>query len=342
MKIAIVTDAWHPQINGVVTTLSHTQRVLASWGHDVHVLSPVGHRTFPCPTYPEIRLAVLPERKLHGLLEGLDADAIHIATEGPLGVSARRFCVRRGLDFTTSYHTRFPQYVSKRLPIPEGWSYAYLRGHHNAARCTMVATEGQRRELLGQGFRNVAIWSRGVDIERFRPLGRNHLPLPRPIWMYAGRIAVEKNLEAYLSLDLPGTKVVVGDGPDLKALARQFPDAHFAGYRFGEELPMLLSSADVFVFPSRTDTFGLVVLEAMACGTPIAAFPVSGPLDVVDDGVTGILDGDLRRAALAALHLDRDACRAAAERRTWSVATGQFLENLAPVRDPGEALPAAV
>jgi glycosyltransferase involved in cell wall biosynthesis len=328
MRIAIVTDAWQPQVNGVVTTLTHTQRTLAAWGHDVTVLSPVGHRTLPCPTYPEIRLAVLPNRKLQRALVGAAADAVHIATEGPLGMAARRLCRRLGLAFTTSYHTQFPQYVAKRLPIPESWSYAFLRGHHNAARRTMVATESQRQELLQNGFRDVVIWPRGVDASRFRPRGRDHLAVDRPIWMYVGRLAVEKNLEAYLELDLPGTKVLVGDGPDQRGLSRRFPAARFVGYKFGDELAELLSSADVFVFPSRTDTFGLVMLEAMACGTPVAAFPVTGPVDVVDHGVTGVLSESLQEAALGALRLDREDCRAAVAQRTWSAATSRFLEHL--------------
>jgi len=332
MRIAIVTDAWYPQVNGVVTTLTHTRRTLAEWGHDVAVLTPAGHLTLPCPTYPEIKLAVLPDRKLRAVLKSTEPDAVHIATEGPLGLAANRICRRTGLAFTTSYHTQFPQYVAKRLPVPESWSYAFLRRHHGAAQRTMVATESQRLELLRNGFRDVVIWPRGVDAAQFRPRGREHLRLERPIWMYVGRLAVEKNLEAFLELGLPGTKVLVGEGPDRRSLEGRFPAARFIGYKFGDELAELLSSADVFVFPSRTDTFGLVMLEAMGCGTPVAAFPVTGPVDVVEHGVTGFLDEDLEAAALAALQLDRAACRAAAVERSWSAATGRFLEHLVASR----------
>ena len=328
MKLAIVTDAWRPQINGVVTTLGRTRDCLVALGHEVLVVAPEGYATIPCPTYPEIRLALLPGRRLRRALDQYAPDAIHVATEGPLGIAARRFCTRARLAFTTSYHTQFPQYVRKRVPIPESWSYAYLRGHHGAARRTLVATEQQRRNLVENGFDNVVIWSRGVDTDLFRPCGREHLRWPRPIWIYVGRVAVEKNLEAFLAADLPGAKIVVGDGPDLAKLRQRFATAHFVGYKFGDELARHLSSADVFVFPSRTDTFGLVMLEAMACGTPVAAYPVTGPIDVVRDGYSGRLDEDLTRAALAALEIPREQCRRAALEHTWERATAQFLAHL--------------
>jgi glycosyltransferase involved in cell wall biosynthesis len=328
MKLAIVTDAWAPQINGVVTTLSRTRDCLEGRGNEVIVISPEHFPTVPCPTYPEIRLAMLPGRRVAGMLSRAAPDAIHIATEGPLGIAARRYCERKGLEFTTSYHTRFPEYVRKRIPLPERWSYAYLRLHHGKARKMLVGTEHIRRELQSREFRNVVIWSRGVDARLFRPCGRNHLELPRPIWMYAGRVAVEKNLRAFLSLDVPGTKVVVGDGPDLERLRKAFPNAHFVGYKFGDELARHLSSADTFVFPSRTDTFGLVMLEAMACGTPIAAYPVASPIDVVRDGFSGCLDEDLAVAARHALEIPRANCRAAALERTWERATDEFVSHL--------------
>ena len=335
MKLVIVTDAWRPQINGVVTTLMHTRECLEQAGHEVVVVSPEQYTTIPCPTYPEIRLAVLPGGRLASTLAREAPDAIHVATEGPLGSAARRYCVRRGLRFTTSYHTQFPQYVRKRAPIPEAWSYAYLRRHHGKAERTLVATHRQRLDLLAHGFRNVVIWSRGVDTDTFRPYERNHLAYPRPIWIYAGRVAVEKNLEAYLRIDLPGTKVVVGDGPDLAKLRARFPAAHFVGYKFGVALAEHLSSADVFVFPSRTDTFGLVMLEAMACGTPVAAYPVTGPIDVVRDGVSGRLNEDLAIAAREALAIRRDDCRRAALERTWSRATEEFLSHLVRANGAG-------
>jgi glycosyltransferase involved in cell wall biosynthesis len=333
MRIAIATDAWQPQVNGVVTTLSRTTATLRAKGHDVLVLSPDAHRTLPCPTYPEIRLALLPRRAIERALRAFVPDALHVATEGPIGMAGRRYCTSAGLAFTTSYHTQFPQYVRQRVPIPESWSYAYLRRHHGAAQRTLVATEHVRRELVAHGFRNVVLWSRGVDTEVFRPCGRAHLALPRPIWVYAGRVAVEKNLHAFLGLALPGTKVVVGDGPDRTALMQRYPETVFTGYKFGAELAAHLSAADVFVFPSRTDTFGLVMLEAIACGTPVAAFPVTGPLDVINRGVNGELGDDLAHAALAALRLDRAACRASALARTWERATEQFLSHLVYAAD---------
>jgi glycosyltransferase involved in cell wall biosynthesis len=341
VKIAIVTDAWRPQVNGVVTTLSRTSETLRTLGHDVRVLSPDGHRTIPCPTYPEIRLALLPSRRLAAMLDEYAPDAIHVATEGPLGMTAVNYCRARRLSFTTSYHTQFPQYVRKRVPIPPSWTYEILRRHHAHARRTLVATEQQRRELIAHGFRNVVLWSRGVDTELFRPRGREHLSLPRPIFVYLGRVAVEKNLGAFLELDLPGTKAIIGDGPDRALLAARYPAAVFLGYRFGVELASALSAADVFVFPSRTDTFGLVMLEAMACGTPVAAYPVIGPVDVVKAGITGVLDEDLGRAALAALDVDRDGCRREASRWTWERASGQFLAHLVRARD-GQDLAADV
>jgi glycosyltransferase involved in cell wall biosynthesis len=340
MKIAIVTDAWSPQVNGVVTTLQRTRQALERRGLTVEVVSPGEFWTVPCPTYPEIRLALWPGPGLTKRLDEYAPDAVHIATEGPLGAAARRYCVAQGLAFTTSYHTQFPQYLRKRVPIPEPWSYAYLRHHHNRARRTLVATEHQRRDLVANGFHNVVIWSRGVDAELFKPCGREHLALPRPISIYVGRVAIEKNLDAFLGLELPGTKVVVGDGPDRAQLEHRYPGARFVGYKFGEDLARCLSTADVFVFPSRTDTFGLVMLEAMACGTPVAAFPVTGPIDVVTAGVDGALDEDLGRATLAALALDRGACRRSALTRTWDRASSQFLSHLVRARTGEDLAPA--
>jgi glycosyltransferase involved in cell wall biosynthesis len=336
MKLAIVTDAWSPQVNGVVTTLAHTRRCLEAAGHSVWVESPSGYRTLPCPTYPEIRLALCPARRLRRSLERFAPDAIHIATEGPLGLAASGFCRRRGLAFTTSYHTQFPQYVRKRVPIPESLSYAFLRRHHGAARRTLVGTPHQRDDLVQHGFSNVVLWSRGVDTDVFTPGARGGIAAARPIFLYAGRVAIEKNLEAFLDLDLPGSKVIVGGGPDSSKLAKRYPDAHFVGYKFGRELAAYMSAADVFVFPSRTDTFGIVMLEAMACGTPIAAYPVTGPIDVVEDGVTGVLDENLGTSARKALQLDRRACRNAALQRTWQRATAQFVSYLVCARTGGD------
>jgi len=330
-KIVIVTDAWSPQINGVVNTLQHTRDCLDAMGCRVDMLTPADHRTIPCPTYPEIRLSVRPSAKLGRRLDVLKPDHIHIATEGPLGIAARRYCMRNELAFTTSYHTQFPEYIRKRLPLPLGVSYRFVRRFHQAAVCTMVATAGQESLLKQWRFRNIVRWSRGVDADVFRPDEPEPLDVRRPLFAYAGRVAVEKNIEAFLGLELPGSKCVIGDGPDLEKLKRRWPDVLFTGYRFGRELARHLASADAFVFPSLTDTFGLVMLEAMACGVPVAAFPVTGPLDVVTQGETGILDNDLRRAALAALGLDRRSCREAALCHTWQAASQQFLDNLVPV-----------
>lgn len=333
MKIAICTDAWLPQVNGVVTTLSRTRDELETFGHEVQVFSPAsGFRTFPLPTYPEIRLAWWPGPRLARLLEEFTPDRVHIATEGPIGLAARAWCLRHGWRFTTSYHTRFPELVQARLPVPVGPVYRLLRWFHGHADATLVATPQMRAHLQAQGFANVVLWGRGVDTALFAPTRRLPLDLPRPVWVYAGRLAVEKNLEAFLALPLPGSKLVIGDGPDRARLAARFPTVHFAGYRFGAELAGWIAAGDVFVFPSRSETFGLVMLEAMACGLPVAAYPVTGPIDVVQDGVTGVLRDDLHTACLAALALDRAAVRAAALRCSWERAAREFESHLVPLR----------
>lgn len=333
MRIAIVTDAWRPQVNGVVTTLSRTEAELQLMGHEVLVINPQQFRTFPLPSYPEIRLALRPAGRVAKLLEDFRPQHIHIATEGSLGFAARNYCRNNRLNFTTAYHTQFPEYIRKRVPIPLPLSYGVLRRFHGGARRTMVATNSMRNLLLQWGFTNVVLWERGVDSSLFQPSDDriNLLAQQRPVWIYVGRVAVEKNIEAFLNLDLPGTKQVVGEGPALPALKARFRDVQFLGYQFGEQLAATIAAADVFVFPSLTDTFGLVMLEAMACGLPVAAFPVTGPVDVVKPGITGILNHDLRKAALAALELDRTACRREALKRTWQHATSQFVANLVPV-----------
>jgi len=330
MKVAIVTDAWRPQINGVVTTLSTTGTLLEQFGHDVRFVTPDGFKTFPCPTYPSIRLARNP---IHGVRRALDAfepDAIHIATEGPLGWTARHYCHAQRLNFTTSYHTRMAEYIRLRVPIPLAWSYGVLRRFHSRAVRTLVPTESQRQHLLRLGFRNLVIWSRGVDTTLFRPGDKDLLDGPRPIAMYMGRVAVEKNIEAFLDLKLPGSKYVVGDGPDLDTLRRRYPEVHFTGFKHGAELAAYLAAADVFVFPSRTDTFGLVLLEAMACGVPVAAYPVTGPVDVIKPGINGALNEDLAKAVHAALQVDPASCRQYAVNRSWKAATEQFFNHLTP------------
>jgi glycosyltransferase involved in cell wall biosynthesis len=349
MRLLVATDAWHPQINGVVRTLDTVVGELRRRGHEVEVVKPADFATMPLPSYPEIRLAFASAAALGRHIDRFRPDAIHVATEGPVGRAARRAALRRGLAFTTSYHTRFPEYLSARLPVPERLTYALLRRFHNAAAAVMVATPTLAGELVGRGFTNIVPWSRGVDTQLFRPEASLALDLPRPVFLSVGRVAVEKNLEAFLSLDLPGTRLVVGDGPARASLQARFPKAVFVGSKVGAELAAFYASADVFVFPSRTDTFGLVLLEALASGLPVAAFPVPGPLDVVGSGVPGAqavaaLSEDLRGACLAALRLDRAACRAFAEARSWSACTDQFLGHLVRVdgrmASSREALPA--
>jgi glycosyltransferase involved in cell wall biosynthesis len=326
--IAIVTDAWHPQVNGVVTTLGRTKAGLEALGHRVFLLSPSLFPTLPCPTYPEIRLALARRGRVYRLLDGAGAAAIHIATEGPLGLAARRYCLRRGRCFTTSFHTRFPEYVKLRFGVPLGLTYRFLKWFHRPAHRVMVATPSLKSDLARHGFERLGLWSRGVDTELFRPYPKDYLDAPRPISMYVGRVAVEKNLEAFLGLSLPGTKYVVGAGPALERLRAQYPKARFAGFRSGYDLARHVASADVFVFPSRTDTFGLVLIEAMACGVPVAAYPVPGPQDVVRQGVTGCLSEDLGKAVQGALGMGAEACREHALAFSWPASTQQFLHNL--------------
>jgi glycosyltransferase involved in cell wall biosynthesis len=332
MRIMIVTDAWFPQTNGVVNTLAQTAAWLGRFGHEVRLTVPRDFRTIPCPSYPEIRVAVSPMAKLARSFAAFEPQAVHIATEGPLGFAARRYCLRHGLRFTTSYHTQFPQYLRSRWPIPLWVSYAGLRCFHAAAHSCMVSTPGVQADLLARGFRNLVRWQRGVDTQLFRPRPKDFLPLPRPIAAYVGRVAVEKNVAAFLRMPWRGTKIVIGDGPERARLQSQYPDAVYAGFRYGEDLAAHLAAADVLVFPSLTDTFGLVNLEAMACGVPVAAFPVTGPIDVVEDGVTGALDTDLARAADRALQIGPHACRTRALQSSWDACTRQFEGNLVASR----------
>jgi glycosyltransferase involved in cell wall biosynthesis len=330
MRIAIVTDAWKPQVNSVVTTLSETARCLTAAGHIVQLFTPLDFLRVPCPIYPEIRLSLLPGWRLARMLDEFAPQRVHIATEGPLGIAARRHCVSRRMPFTTSYHTQFPQYVRARLPIPTSWSYAFLRWFHGPSLRTLVATESMRRDMLDHGFGHVSVWSCGVDTDLFRPHDKNYLREERPILMYAGRVAVERDLEAFLELDTPGTKYVVGDGPALPALRRRYPHVVYAGYRFGDELAWHLAAADVFVFPSRTDTFGLVLLEALASGLPVAAYPEPGPLDIVDGTGVGVLNVDLAVAARQAIAISPERCREVALQYSWRASAEQFVHNLQP------------
>ncbi len=335
MRILIVSDAWHPQVNGVVRTLTKTVEVLVRQGHAVEVVGPGEFRRVPCPTYPEIELAILPYRALVRRIEAFAPDAVHIATEGPLGLAARRYCIRNGFAFTTAYHTKFPEYVEERARLPLSWSYAFMRWFHGASSAVMVATSSLAESLEARGFRNLRTWSRGVDTARFRPRDKNLLDLPRPIHLYAGRVVVDKNIEAFLKLDLPGTKLVVGIGPQLEDYRARYPEAVFAGYLENGALAGYFAAADVFVFPSLTDTFGLVLLEALASGVPVAAYPVTGPLDVIGPHPeVGCLHDDLGLAIQGALGKSPAACRELALRYSWEACSAQFLQNLTPLLPP--------
>jgi glycosyltransferase involved in cell wall biosynthesis len=328
MKIALVTDAWEPQVNGVVRTLKNTARELQALGHTVEMITPLEFRTLPCPTYPDIRLSLFPRGKVTRRLVGFDPDAIHIATEGPLGLAARRFAMSRDIPFTTAYHTRFPEYVHARSGLPLSWTYAFLRWFHAPSKAVMAPTVVVKKDLEANRFTNVVLWSRGVDLDIFKPRKCARLSTAPPIILYVGRVAVEKNIEAFLALDLPGSKWVAGTGPALAGIQARHPDVNYLGVLDQRELSEVYASADVFVFPSRTDTFGLVLLEAMACGLPVAAYPVTGPLDVLGDSRAGAMHEDLRTACLAALELKRDDAAAHARKFSWRAATEQFLAHL--------------
>ncbi len=331
IRIALVTDAWTPQVNGVVRTLSSVSGILQRWGHEVSVISPDLYRSIPCPSYPEIRLALARPGAIGERLDAIAPDAVHIATEGPLGLAARRHCLTRNIAFTTAYHTQFPEYLAKRTKLPASVFWPYIRWFHRPSAGIMVATETIRTQLRSQGLKQVRHWGRGVDLENFKPaIGPPSLflRLERPIQLYVGRVAVEKNIEAFLAARHPGSKVVVGDGPALARLKAAFPQAHFLGSRTGADLAACYAGADVFVFPSKTDTFGLVMIEALACGTPVAAFPVPGPLDIITSGA-GVLDESLDLAIAGALTLDRDNCRRHGASFTWEASARQFLSALA-------------
>ncbi len=342
MRILLATDAWEPQVNGVVRTLTRVVAEMRAMGHEVEIVSPDQFKTFPLPTYPEIKLAVGAYEPVQERFKSFEPEAIHIATEGPIGLAARRICVEWKLPFTTSYHTRFPEYVSARLPLPLSAGYAYMRWFHKPSGRLMVATPTMRDELQRHGFRNLSAWSRGVDTQVFKPREPQEPDLfagmARPIWLNVGRVAVEKNIEACAALDLPGTKVSVGDGPQREELIAKYPDVVFTGAKFGAELAAHFSCADVFVFPSLTDTFGLVILEAMAAGVPVAAYPAPGPIDIIPGSGAGVLaatvEDGLREACLACLDIDRKAVRAFAERFSWRACAEEFVRNLQPYPEP--------
>ncbi|WP_020398002.1 glycosyltransferase family 4 protein [Kordiimonas gwangyangensis] len=339
LKICIVSDAWHPQVNGVVRTLDTLKHHLKARGHKVYMLTPKLFRTVPCPSYPEIRLSLNIPFRLGAIMKRWGADAVHIATEGPLGWAARRWCIKNGQPFTTAYHTAFPEYIEARVPlIKADWLYPVFRRFHGKSDGVLVATPTVRALLREKGFRRIVNWTRGVDTTQFSPDQPKAWDYSGPVQLYVGRVAVEKNIEAFLRTTVPGTKVVVGDGPALKRLRAEYADVKFLGAKFGQELAAAYASADVFVFPSKTDTFGLVMIEALACGTPVAAYPVQGPLDVVGrmgKGPNGdwpqpiaALDDDLSVATDRALSCERRECAAFALTYDWDTVTDQFLNAL--------------
>jgi len=331
LRIVVATDAWYPQINGVVRVLSSVLQHLRELGHEVLLISPSEFRTIPCPTYPEIPLSILPRRRIARLLDDFAPDAVHIATEGPIGWATRQICRRRNWSFTTAYHSKLPEYVHLRTKLPLPWLYGFFRRFHRPAARTLAPARSVYAELIRHRFDNVVTWSHGVDVSVFTPKGKAKLDLPRPIYMYVGRLAVEKNLPGFLDLDLDGSKVVVGTGPARDDLMRQYPDAHFFIADGDGELAEYFSAGDVFVFPSLTDTFGLVMLEALACGVPVAAYPVPGPLDVIGGSDAGVLDHDLAAAARRAGNVPRDRCLARAREFSWGHVTGEFLDYLEPI-----------
>lgn len=341
MRIMLASDAWEPQVNGVVRTLTRVVSELEAMGHTVEVIHPGQFKTFPLPTYAEIKVAIGVYEPVQERFKAFEPEAVHIATEGPIGLAARRICVEWKLPFTTSYHTRFPEYVSARLPLPLAAGYAYMKWFHKPSGRLMVATPTMREELSRHGFRNISAWSRGVDTEQFHPRREGEPDifegLARPIFLNVGRVAVEKNIEAFVALDLPGTKVVVGPGPQLEELKAKYPEVVFKGPKSGAELAAHYACADVFVFPSLTDTFGLVILEAMAAGTPVAAYPAPGPIDLIPGSAAGVLaltaTEGLREACIQAMDLDRTRVRAFAETFSWRACAEDFVKNLQPYPD---------
>lgn len=327
MRILVATDAWHPQVNGVVTTYERLQSEVRAFGAELIFLTPADYASMPCPTYPEIALALPRPRTTARRIREIAPDAIHIATEGPVGWGVRRWCLLNRRRFTTSFHTRFPEYIRARSGIPESWTYAALRTFHNAGAGMMVAAPSLASALSARGFQRIMPWTRGVDTALFRPRPVRHFGAG-PVFIYVGRVAIEKSITDFLQLDLPGRKVVVGDGPQLAELTQRFPEVLFTGRKSGEPLAEAYASGDVFVFPSRTDTFGIVLIEALASGLPVAAYPVTGPIDIVAQGETGVLDEDLRAAALGALALDRSRVVQASDRYSWRHAARVFLDNI--------------
>ena len=339
-KLVIVTDAWHPQVNGVVRTLGNTKAALESMGMEVVFITPDQFRSTPCPSYPEIRLALTTSKTVGQRIKDLAPDALHIATEGPLGWAARKAALRNGWNFTTAFHTRFPEYVNARTGIPVSWLYVLFRKFHAPSSAVLAPTQAIIDDLVRWRFKNVTYWSRGVDHQIFYPRVEQ-TAMPRkdhPVYVYVGRLAVEKNIEAFLKLDLPGEKWVAGEGPMEADLKKRYPKVRWIGVLAQPALAEVYSQADVFVFPSLTDTFGLVMVEAMACGLPVAAYPVAGPIDVVGESDAGVLDHDLQQACLQCLDIPRARAVARAAGFTWAIASEQFASALVPLVRPNGVL----
>lgn len=331
MRIALISDAWHPQINGVVTTLSNSVATLKMLGYEVELITPDRFRTYPWPGYPDVGLAFLCGPRLRSIIKAFKPDALHLVTEGPIGYAARRYCREFGYHYTSSYLSQFPEYFKLRIGFPVMISSTYLRWFHSESARVMVATASMAKEMSQRGYLRLTRWSRGVDTELFRPREKDFIKDQRPIFMFTGRVAIEKNIEAFLKLDLPGTKYIIGDGPYREVLEKKYPAVRFTGYQQGEKLARFMAAADVFVFPSLTDTFGVVLLEALACGVPVAAYPVQGPKDVITDARVGILSENLQQAAITALSLNSQDCRRYALEYTWEKCTEQFVDNLVPM-----------
>ncbi len=331
MRIVLISDAWHPQINGVVTTLTNTVATLKRLGHEVELITPDRFRTYPWPGYPDVGMAFLCGPKLRPIIKAFNPDALHLVTEGPIGYAARRFCREFGYHYTSSYLSQFPVYFKLRIGFPVTISSAYLHWFHSESKKVMVATPSLAAEMRQKGYPHLACWSRGVDTSLYRPRPKDFIKDPRPIFMFTGRVAVEKNIESFLKLNLPGTKYVIGDGPHRDILMKKYPDVRFTGYQTGETLARYMAAADVFVFPSLTDTFGVVMLEALASGVPVAAYPVQAPKDVIQNDQIGILNNNLQQAAIKALSINSEACRQYALGYTWEKCTQQFVDNLVPL-----------
>ena len=333
MKIVIITDAWKPQVNGVVNSLSKIAEGLTQKGHNVEIIGPNQFKTIACPTYPSIRLALFSKKKLKKLLFKIKPESIHIATEGPLGLAGRKICIQNKWRFTTSYHTRFPEYIKARIPIPLWLTYKFLKNFHSAAHKTLVPTISIKKMLESRGFKNIDIWSRGVDQNIFKPAKKKEeSSYTKPVMVYVGRVSVEKNIEDFLKININGSKIIIGDGPDLRKLKHKYKNVIFLGEKFGKELANIVASSDVFVFPSLTDTFGIVLIEALACGIPVAAYPVSGPIDIIENGVNGSLNRDLETAIKDALKISKEECIKKAKQYTWQSSTNQFESSLTPIK----------